>query len=228
MSGWFSRLLDAVFPYIPKCVGCGVEKGAQGSICDKCAADLDALCAGWVQASALPAYSLYWYDGIAARIVRGYKYSDKRWLSIFMGDRMAQAVRGMGHFDAVCHVPLHEKRRKSRGFDQAELLAQHIAQALGVPFIAGASRTRNTRTQTKLNREQRRENMQDAFIPNAHLFGRVLLIDDVFKPPAQPRLLARRRCFRRARRASPCLRSHVRRRKREGLRTGDRNCARCV
>ena len=179
MSGWLVRMLDALFPYIPKCVGCGMEKGAEDSLCPKCAAELTAPETGWTEAAGLPAYSLYWYDGLAARVVRGYKYNDKRWLSSFMGERMAQAARRMGNFDAVCHVPLHEKRREMRGFDQAELLAKHIAQELGVPFIVGAARMRNTKTQTKLNRQQRRDNMQDAFAPAARLFGRVLLVDDV-------------------------------------------------
>lgn len=179
MSGWFTRLLDSLFPYIPKCVGCGVEKGAVGSICPKCAAELNMLAAGQAEAYGDPAYSLYWYDGIVARIVRGYKYSDKRWLSRFMGDRMAKAARNLGGFEAVCHVPLHEKRLKARGFDQAELLAKHIARELDIPFVVGANRTRNTKTQTKLNKQQRRENMRDAFTPNARLSGRILLIDDV-------------------------------------------------
>lgn len=179
MSGWLTRLLDALFPYIPKCVGCGVEKGAKDSLCPKCAAELSVPENGWVQGCGISAYSLFWYDGLAARVVRGYKYSDKRWLSNFMGDQMAAAARQMGSFDVVCHVPLHEKRRKARGFDQAELLARHIAQELGVSFIVGAARVRNTRTQTKLNREQRRENMQGAFVPASRLCGRALLIDDV-------------------------------------------------
>jgi ComF family protein len=179
MTGWLKRVLDAVFPYIPKCVGCGVEKDARDSICPKCEAGLDALAAGATEACGLPAYSLLWYDGIAARIVRGYKYGDKRYLSVFMADRMAQAAKGLGGFDAVCPVPLHEKRRKTRGFDQAELLAKRVAESLGVPFVAGAKRTRNTQTQTKLSKAQRRENMEGAFAPNAPLSGRVLLIDDV-------------------------------------------------
>jgi ComF family protein len=179
MSNWFSRLMDALFPYIPKCVGCGVEKGAQDSICPKCAAQLDALAAGSAEVIGLPAYSLYWYDGITARLVRGYKYGTKRWLSEFMGVRMAEAAKDLGSFDAVCPVPLHEKRRKSRGFDQAELLAKRIAQTLNVPLIMGAKRTRDTKTQTKLNKVQRKENMRDAFMPAAPLSGRALLIDDV-------------------------------------------------
>ena len=179
MNGWFSRRMDSLFPYIPKCVGCGVEKGAVDSICPKCAAELSTLAAGHTEVPGLPAYALYWYDGIAARIVRGYKYSDKRWLSHFMGDRMAGAAGELGSFDAVCHVPLHEKRRKLRGFDQAEVLAKHIAQTLGVPFVIGAARTRNTKTQTKLTKTQRKENMQGAFVPTMKLSGRIMLVDDV-------------------------------------------------
>lgn len=176
---WLTRLLDSLFPYIPKCVGCGVEKGAVNSLCPKCAAKLSALAAGQAAVSGLSAYSLYWYDGIAAHIVRGYKYNDKRWLSRFMGDRMAKSVAELGGFDAVCPIPLHKKRRRMRGFDQAELLAKHIAQTLGVPFVNGISRTRNTRTQTKLTKTQRKENMQGAFAPAAILTGSVLLVDDV-------------------------------------------------
>lgn len=179
MSGWLTKLIDRVFPYIPKCVGCGAEKGARGSICPKCAAELKALAAGHAEMMGLSAYSLFWYDGIAARIVQGLKYGDKRWLSIFMGDRMAGAAKALGGFDAVCNVPLHLKRRRSRGFDQAELLAKRIGEALGVPYIAAAKRTRNTKTQTKLNKQQRKENMAGAFEPNGPLSGRVLLIDDV-------------------------------------------------
>ncbi len=174
-----TRLLDTLFPYIPKCVGCGVEKGAVNSICPKCATELAALAAGPAEVLDIPAHSLYWYDGIAARLVRGYKYSDKRWLSRFMGERMAEAAKDMGCFNAVCFVPLHSKRRGLRGFDQAELLARQIAETLGLPFVAGAKRTRNTKTQTKLTKEQRRENMQGAFAPTAKLSGHVLLIDDV-------------------------------------------------
>ncbi len=179
MSGWLTRLIESIFPYIPKCAGCGVEKGAQGSICPKCETELSALAAGHAEMMGLSAYSLYWYDGIAARIVRGYKYGDKRWLNIFMGDSMAEAAKTLGGFDAVCNVPLHEKRRKSRGFDQAELLAKRIAEQIKVPYIAGTKRTRNTKTQTKLNKAQRKDNMEGAFAPSALLSGRVLLIDDV-------------------------------------------------
>ena len=179
MSGWLTRLLDSLFPYIPKCVGCGVEKGAVDSICPKCAVELNTLAAGQAEVLGIPTYSLYWYDGIAARIVRGYKYNDKRWLSRFMGDRMAKAAMELGGFDAVCPIPLHKKRRRLRGFDQAELLAKHIAETMDIPFIAGAERTRNTRTQTKLTKSQRKENMDGAFAPKATLSGRVLLIDDV-------------------------------------------------
>jgi competence protein ComFC len=177
--GIVTRLLDALFPYIPACVGCGAEKGAVDSLCPKCAEELGELEAGSAEAPCFPAYSLYWYDGLAARIVRGYKYEDKRWLSRFMGGRLACAARCIGRFDAVCSVPLHKKRRRKRGFDQAELLARRIAEELRIPFVRGAQRTRNTPTQTKLNRQQRQENVRDAFAPAKPVSGRVLLVDDV-------------------------------------------------
>ena len=111
------KLLDGLFPYIPAVRwAAALEKGAVDSLCPKCAAALVELEAGGAEAAGLPAYALYWYDGLAARIVRGYKYEDKRWLSRFMGDRLAYAARCLGHFDAVCPVPLHKKRRRMRRF----------------------------------------------------------------------------------------------------------------
>lgn len=174
---WTKRAADKVMPYIPNCVVCGIEKGVENSLCKRCGAKLNELKHGSTKAKELDAFSVYKYEGAAAKLVKGYKYNGKRYLSEFMADEMAKAI--VGEFSAICHVPLHKKRLRQRGFDQAELLAKGIAQRTRIPFINLIERVRNTKMQTKLGEKQRRENMKGAFIGTRQISGNVVLIDDV-------------------------------------------------
>lgn len=172
------KLADMIFPYIPRCVVCGVEKRVDAYLCPDCAAELELRRAGATVAGAYAAYSAYEYGGAVARLVQRYKYGGDKWLSKFIADAIIETV-DMSEVDAVCHVPLHDKRRKSRGFDQAAELAQSISAQTGKPFIPALRRVRNTPTQTKLNAQQRQQNMSGAFEMACPVSGRVLLVDDV-------------------------------------------------
>ena len=172
------KLADMIFPYIPRCVVCGVEKRVDAYLCPDCAAELELRRADASVAGAYPAYSAYEYSGLAAKLVQRYKYGGDKWLCAFMADAIIESV-DMSEVDAVCHVPLHDRRRKSRGFDQASELAQSIAAQTGKPYISALRRVRNTPTQTKLNAQQRQQNMRGAFEIFQPVSGRVLLIDDV-------------------------------------------------
>ncbi|HEY3930483.1 MAG TPA: phosphoribosyltransferase family protein [Candidatus Koribacter sp.] len=86
----------------------------------------------------------------------------------------------------IVPVPLHPARRRSRGYNQAELIAKFALRELRDPRLMLAPkvlvRTRFTESQTGFTREQRRHNLHGAFaVPDrAHLRGRrVLLVDDV-------------------------------------------------
>ena len=172
------KLADMLFPYIPRCVVCGVEKGVDTFLCAGCAKEIETRRAGSSVAKGFPAISAYEYGGPVARLVRRYKYSDDKWLSAYMADAMIKAC-DMDEMDIVCHVPLHEKRCKSRGFDQAEELAKRISERTGKPFVCALLRNRNTMTQTKLNAAERQENIYGAFESICPVSGRVVLVDDV-------------------------------------------------
>lgn len=175
-----SAAADWLLPYIETCVCCGVEKGVQGHLCKRCAAELDALKAGEVKTEDFEAYSVYKYDGKIKSLVTGYKYNGKKWLSRFMGDSMSAMLAMLPvSIDCVCNVPLHEKRRKTRGFDQSEEIAKRISEVTGISYIPALRRVRNTKTQTKLSEKQRKENMKGAFEQSAGVSGNVLLVDDV-------------------------------------------------
>jgi ComF family protein len=85
--------------------------------------------------------------------------------------------------DLFVPVPLHPRREAKRGYNQANLLARALGDALEVPVASRLlQRSRATVSQTKLNRKQRRENVSGAFaytndipLDDMHL----TLVDDV-------------------------------------------------
>ncbi len=174
----FSALWETLFPYIPKCVVCGAEKSVADYLCPACSEELNGLRSGKMQEPS--ACAAYLYGGSVARIVQRYKYGGNRWLSAFMAQAMLRAAADAGiAFDAVCHVPLHKKKRRKRGFDQAALLARRIADMSGRPYFEAVRRVRNTPSQTKLTVRERRENVRGAFEAVRPVTGDVLLVDDV-------------------------------------------------
>ena len=83
--------------------------------------------------------------------------------------------------DAVVPIPLHPIRFRERGFNQSELLAAHIARAVGSPVLKALLRTRHAPPQARLARRQRLAIARDTFrVPEeVAVPRRVLLVDDV-------------------------------------------------
>lgn len=175
--GFLRRVADRLLPYIDKCVICGIEKNVDNFLCDRCRKRLYENKGGQSDVKGLKAYSAFDYNGYARKIVRGFKYSDKRYLASLMAQEMAKGISG--ECDYITYVPLHKKRRKRRGFDQAEQLAKALSENTGIPFIKALERKRNTPTQTKLNAKEREENMAGAFESVCKVTGKALLVDDV-------------------------------------------------
>lgn len=130
---------------------------------------------------------LYFSSGsVTQAIVHRFKYQNEKELGIFMGRLMGEAMLlhpHHRHYDAILPLPLNPRKLQQRGYNQAELLARGIGQALQVPVHATAvMRTRYTSTQTKKNRLQRWMNVEQVFDVDVHhdLTGKqVLLVDDV-------------------------------------------------
>jgi ComF family protein len=84
--------------------------------------------------------------------------------------------------DVIVPVPLHSDRLRSRGYNQAELLARCLANRVSLPVEPDTlTRRRDTAAQVSIPPTRRWENVRGAFAAPAHSFdaARVLLVDDV-------------------------------------------------
>jgi ComF family protein len=85
--------------------------------------------------------------------------------------------------EAILSVPLHRKRLRQRGYNQAALLADELQCLTGIVHIDDAiSRVKLTRKQSELNQEARQHNIKGAFAVSAtrlQRLQRVAIIDDV-------------------------------------------------
>lgn len=114
------------------------------------------------------------------------KYRNNREAGYFLGRMMghsfAQAPR-FADVDALVALPLHPKKEKIRGYNQAELICLGIEEVWKKPLLRNAViRTRFTETQTQQNRISRWQNMDGVFAVKdqermAH--KHILLVDDV-------------------------------------------------
>lgn len=195
-------LADFLFP--PVCYGCDEEIDS-GLVCEACrlllfTSELEVcpVCGRPCASAANPcgrcgiplplervrALGLYGQPFLG--LVHALKYDQKTSLAPLLGRALAALARQdslLAACDTVCAVPLHPARRRDRGYNQAQLLAEVVARETGMQLGDWLIRRRNTSTQTaRHDDEARRKNLQGAFAlrPGTNLAGRrVILVDDV-------------------------------------------------
>jgi ComF family protein len=172
MQALVSGLFDLVAPR--RCAACDRASDAfAGAFCPPCGA----------LAERHPhTGAVFEYGGPVAAAIGRFKYQGRSELGHALGMQMAEEARiWLGRVDGVVPVPLHWRRRRARGYDQAALLARPVANAIRVPVLYRClRRIRNTPRQVTLPHAERLQNVKGAFQSRA-LVGtpRVLLIDDV-------------------------------------------------
>jgi ComF family protein len=124
------------------------------------------------------------FEGPLREAVHQFKYRPCRSLGKPLGDWMVDRVSVLSGIDAVMPVPLHVKRLRQRGFNQALLLAHRMSERHRVPLSCdNLVRIRPTRPQVELTGDERIKNVKGAFAlrqPGEVEDRHVVLIDDVF------------------------------------------------
>ena len=114
------------------------------------------------------------------------KYKGNKELGLQMGRLMGndlQQTHRFRHVDALIPLPLFPAKEKRRGYNQATILCEGMAQVMSVKILTDVVvRTKNTETQTKKGRMERWQNMEGKFeiLKPQKIQGKhVLLVDDV-------------------------------------------------
>jgi ComF family protein len=192
------------------CVACGEElpwRDRVGSCCRRCWNDLPKITAPkcvrcgmpWEGAGELERYlciactrkrwRLGWIDGWGAyrgnleRVLHAFKFERHDFFDAALASLMEESLRARGDlaFDAVVAVPMHPRKVRLRGYNQAELLARRIAAALAIPNRPAMLRkVVEGSPQSTLPREERARNVRGAFAASSDSGGqRLLLVDDI-------------------------------------------------
>lgn len=126
------------------------------------------------------------FEGPIKELIHRFKYNGEQVLGIPLGKFLIEGFKicnRSNKIDIVVPVPLYWKKRIKRRFNQSALIAKMLSKHYSIPVsIGNLCRIRNTKTQTKLTRKQRLENMKNAFSVNtSHKFigKNILLVDDV-------------------------------------------------
>ena len=125
-------------------------------------------------------HAAFTYDAACAPLLTRYKFHDDLAAGRALAALSLKALRSAPRPEALVPVPLHRRRLRQRGHDQALGLARDWGRALGLPVLFDAlHRERDTRPQTELDARDRQRNLEAAFRVRAPLPAHVALVDDV-------------------------------------------------
>ena len=125
------------------------------------------------------------YEGRIRESILRFKFGDAQIYHIAFGELVAERIYEdlFGEFDVLSWVPLAPDRRKERGYDQVELIAQNVSARLRLPLVPLLKKRRGVSAQSLTSSpEERRANIAGAYRvidPDAVRGKRILLIDDV-------------------------------------------------
>lgn len=167
-------------PYVrtPSCMKCGKElECEEQEYCEDCRR---------IPKHYVRGYPVFNYTESIQKGVMAFKYHNRREYAEFYGEEIwnrfepdFQRIR----LDGILPVPLHWRKQRSRGYNQAELLAQYLSRQMQVPMYSGLLVRRiYTTPQKELNDRERLNNLKKAFLfhKNDVKLNRILLVDDIY------------------------------------------------
>lgn len=186
-------LLDVLYP--PRCLGCGARpESPQLPLCPRClqtlerasdtdvAARLDRLSVSTDAIEGALALWVFDKESTLQDVQHALKYRNRPRYGVPLGRLLGRAfAETHSEPDGVIPIPLHHVRRLERGYNQSQMLAEGVADILECPCRPDLlTRPHPTRSQTGLSRQERWQNVRNAFSADpACAGGRWLLVDDV-------------------------------------------------
>ena len=196
ISQQFAELYSNIMP--TPCLLCGASN-AHLSLCDDCIKNLPRLghtcprCASPLNYDTIcgqclhnppeqdASFSVFQYQAPIDRLITDLKYRDKLFLSRFFAQQMAEQVKDRPLPQLLIPIPLHSRRLRHRGYNQAMELARYLSKQLSIPIGNDILiRVRDTAPQASLPFSERKNNIKRAFaVNNVNIPTHIALIDDV-------------------------------------------------
>jgi ComF family protein len=198
IQSYLNDFTQLVYPHY--CEGCGSDVLANEQLlCTQCFLNLPAtnfqnipdntiekMFYGRLSIVAATASYYFTKESLLQHLMHQLKYKNNKQVGVYLGMQLGKHIKESNRFndiDVIIPLPLTAKRAFTRGYNQAALICDGIAEVLQKPIIETAiSRTVFTETQTANNRIDRLENINGAFtIENESLINdrHILLVDDI-------------------------------------------------
>ena len=189
------KIWEMLFPHGTYCIICGkfIDKTRKYDLCDHCIKHMTFkntyIDSEYDFAMASMGYGLY-----ERRLVFNLKYDGKTFIARNIADILYDSIykevsegRNCPLIDAdlIIPVPVHQNRLKQRGFNQTQKIGKHLSKKLDIPLEANALlRTKETVAQKALSKEEREQNLLDAFsvnpiYKNKLKDSKIIVLDDI-------------------------------------------------
>ena len=130
--------------------------------------------------------ALWVYEKEVKKSIYRFKYQDRReYAKVYAQEMAARYEKYMKdrRIEAIIPIPLHKKRKRKRGYNQAELLAGELGDILGLPVYTDVLvRVRDTKPQKTLDDAERKNNLKEAFKTTKNIvqLNYILVVDDIY------------------------------------------------
>ncbi len=130
---------------------------------------------------------IFKYEGQVRKLILDYKFNEKSYLYktfvnfLLKNEKIFENIK---KYDKIIPVPISKKRNKERGYNQSMLIAEEIANKTNLELVNNCLiKTKNIIEQSKLNKEDRQQNIQGVYsLQNERLITnkKILLVDDIY------------------------------------------------
>ena len=162
----------------PRCYKCGKPVNGDEEYCRDCGAHPGAFDQG---------RGIFLYDDRMRYSIMKYKYFGCQEYSRFYGKALyiyGKDMLALWKPQIIIPVPLHRRKQRIRGFNQAEKIAMDLSKIVDIPTVDNISRKYNTKRLYKLGKEERINELKNAFVIKENIIDlknkNVLLVDDIF------------------------------------------------
>ncbi len=187
---WLDKIVNMIYPPV-----CGIcHQLGQDYLCSCCKDKMKRLenkqsfLNRNEQESFKECFSLFCYQELIRELILTYKFENEPYLAKTFAEILLNSKKVVGmmkSYDIIVPIPMDDKRKRQRGYNQCELLAKELVKCNPVILFDTnvLAKQKNRKVQSSLGKEERQENVKEAFYlkqEKAIVHKKVLLLDDIY------------------------------------------------